>query len=230
MSQNGKRKLIERECVKRLCNVLQSHRQVLAVTEDLRPGCSSFLSAEWEKMTKGYSLKLQPQIDILLEDSLWNYLCGIEVKYFQKPKNNLGFNWAFYAGADEAIAMLNYGFHTSALWHVFSPETTLQDLEHYGEPFWKHIEKLRLPIEYTMMIDRGKDFDVYNRDRKTGRSYNLCKLSQITITYSQFNPIFNEILQTELRTTIYNWLLSGHPRRYKNQNLSGAQLDFRKRP
>jgi hypothetical protein len=226
MPQNEKRKKDEQICVHRLCKVLQSHQQVLAVTEDLRPGCSSPLRAKWDNMTGGYSLKLQPQIDILLEDLLWRYLCGIEVKYFKKPENHTRFNWAFYAGIDEAIAMLNYGFHTAAVWHVFSPNTTKQDLDHYGAPFWQHMDKLGLPIEYTMMIDRGEDFDVYNRDRKTGKSCPLCRLSQIALGYSHFNPIFDEPHQKELRKIIYEWCLGQHQRRYKNKQHSDSALSL----
>ena len=120
-----------------------------------RKKISSHLRAKWDKITGEHSLKLQPQLDILLEDAPFNLLCGVEIKYYQKSTGSSGFNWAYYAGLDEAIATLNYGFHSSALWQVFSSETTITDLKRYGDPFWRHLGKLNLPIDYTMMIDRG---------------------------------------------------------------------------
>jgi hypothetical protein len=219
-----KKNFAERDCVHRLCNVLKSHPQILAVSEDIRPGCSSNLRAKWDKITGGHSLKLQPQIDILLEDSLFNLLCGIEVKYYQKTIGSSKFNWAYYAGIDEAIATLNYGFHASALWQVFSSETTIKDLKRYGDPFWRHIGKLNLPIDYTMMIDRGTDFDVYNLS--SSEPYNLCRLSEIRPIHYHQNPLVNQSFQTELRKILYSWVLGHHPRRYKNTSFSADKLEI----
>jgi len=199
----------ERECVKRLCKVLQRHPQIKKVSSDIRPSNSSILRKEWNALTGGASLKLQPQIDILIEATqpkgIEKLICGIEVKYFEKTKNR--FNWSFYAGLDEAIATLNYGLHHAALWHVFFPTITKKELRMYGLPFWGHIIKLNLPIEFTMLVDRESDFDVYNPVLINGQrepEY-LCKLSELDITFKRPNPIFNEPLQIKLREILYAW-------------------------
>lgn len=216
----SKRSSLERKCVHKLCEVLKYHPQILAVTEDVRLGCSSTFREKFEKMTGESSLKLQPQIDILIEDIRWNYLCGIEVKFYEKVIGNSRFNWAYYAGLNEAIATLNYGFHASALWQVFSSETSFQDLKCYGESFWKHVAMLDLPIDFTMMIDSGTDFDVYN----PGPKY-LGKLSEIPYHY-RLNPLFNQPFQIELRKKIYDWVLTTHRRRYKNPKVSINKLNI----
>jgi hypothetical protein len=220
MVSKSERSSLERKCVHRLCEVLKSHSQILAVSEDVRPGCSSTFRIEWDKITGGNSLRLQPQIDILIEDSRWNYLCGVEVKFYEKTIGNSRFNWPYYAGLDEAIATLNYGFHASALWQVFSSETSLQDLKCYGESFWKHVAMLKLPVDFTMMIDKGNDFDVYN----PGPEY-LGKLSEIPYHY-RLNPLFNQPFQIELRKKIYDWVLKTHRRRYKNSKSSMNKLNI----
>lgn len=205
----------EKDCVLRLQHILEAHGQVRKVSGDVRPGCSSTLRREWEKLTGGTSLRLQPQIDLLLEAYTFDphpygnvLLCGIEVKYFEKSDGS--FNWPFYAGIDEAIATLNYGLDGSALWHVFSPTTTKKDLDQFGASFWIHIALLRLPVEYTMMVDTDSDFDVYNlRPRGNGlECYYLCKLSEIRLSFTHPNPLRNKHPNSELRRTLYDWRIA----------------------
>jgi hypothetical protein len=95
----------------------------------------------------------------------------------------------------------------SALWQVFAPSTTVADLRQFGASFWVHIELLNLPVEFTMMIDRGGDFDVYNlRSREGGlECYFLCTLSEITLTFTHPNPLRNRHPQIELRALLNDW-------------------------
>ena len=202
-TQKSHRAYREKEVVKRLCKVLQDHGQIIHVKADVRPASSSIFRDKWDKLTRGIGLKLQPQIDILLEAETYQksrqtILCGIEVKYFEKAGSR--FNWSFYAGIDEAIATLNYGLDHSALWQIFSPSTEKGNLVQYGAPFWKHIEKLKLPIEFSLLVDRGSDFDVH---AKTGE-YSF-KLSENLIAFNKPNPIKDEALQIQLREMLYEW-------------------------
>ncbi len=196
----------ERECVKRLCKVLQDHGQIIYVKADVRPASSSIFRNKWNKLTGGIGLKLQPQIDILLEAERYQeprrtILCGIEVKYFEKTDSR--FNWSFYAGIDEAIATLNYGLDHSALWQIFSLSTKKEDLVQYGALFWKHIKKLELPIDFTILVDKGSDFHIHKEDGE----YSF-KLSENLIAFNRQNPIKDEPLQNQLRKMLYEWCKS----------------------
>jgi len=214
VSQTVKRNK-ERDCIFRLQHVLENHKQVRKVSGDVRPGCSSILRREWEKLTDGTSLRLQPQIDLLIEANAINphpygniLLCGIEVKYFERNKES--FNWPFYAGIDEAIATLNYGLDDSALWQVFSSTTTEKDLDQFGASFWIHIRELQLPVEFTMMVDRGTDFDVHNLRQQGNRieRYYRCKLSEITLSFKHPNPLRNKHPNNEFRKILYEWWIA----------------------
>jgi hypothetical protein len=197
----------ERECVDRLYEVLRSHQQVINVSTDVRAGCSEILRSKWDKLTGKSSLRLQPQIDILLEaeyppapDGI--VFCGIEVKYFDKKLDTLRFNLPFYAGLDEAIGSLSYGLDSSALWHVFAQSTSKEDLIRYGLPFWRHIRKFNLPIEFSVMRVNGENFDVYI---SSGEPLKTKKLSDLTLTFKYPNPIKNEAFQLEFRRILYDW-------------------------
>ena len=210
MSRKTSRANLERKCVHKLYNVLRDHDQVISISEDVRPGCSSILRHEWDRISRESRLKLQPQIDLLFEartikSPFEKIMCGVEVKYFKKQNNK--FNWPFYAGIDEAIATLNYGLDRSALWQVFSPSTSKNDLDRYGASFWVHLRKLGIPIEFTMLVDNGSDFDVY-RLRRTDSGYEsdlTLKLSEIPLVFPYKNPIMNEPLQIELRKLVVDW-------------------------
>ncbi len=42
---------------------------------------------------------------------------AIEIKYFRKEKK--GINWPYYAGLDQILAYLKFGFYRTELWHFF---------------------------------------------------------------------------------------------------------------
>lgn len=203
MSGKTSRANMEKDCIQRLCKVLRSHEDVIKVSDDVRPGCSSTLRNKWNELSRGIGLKLQPQIDLLIET--WTpsapgkkILCGIEVKYFKKKDKK--FNWSFYAGIDEAIATLNYGLDGSALWQIFAPSTTTMDLRQYGASFWIHVNTLKLPIEFSLLVDRGTDFDIY-----TEKGEYSDKLSNFPIIFNKPNPIKEKALQIKLRKLLYAW-------------------------
>jgi hypothetical protein len=126
----------------------------------------------------------------------------VEVKYFEKNKGR--FNWPFYAGLDEAIASLNYGVDSSALWQVFSPDTEERDLRQIGAALWTHVSELNLPVEFTIMVDRFSDFDVYGQRHGTDivpRFVN--KLSTIPVLFACPNPIKEKPTQVKLRALLY---------------------------
>jgi hypothetical protein len=117
---------------------------------------------------------------------------------------------------------------TAALWHVFTQDA-LEDLLRFGTPTWKIIDNLGLPIEYTMMIDRGNDFDIINRTIVWNPAY-LCKMSEITISYARFNPLYNAERQIQLREMLYDWVLKQHTRRYRNSQYSETALPLAAKP
>jgi hypothetical protein len=120
------------------------------------------------------------------------------VKYFEKIDSR--FYWSFYAGIDEAIAALNYGLDHSALWQIFSQSTKEKDLRQYGAPFWKHIQELKLPVEFSLLVDKESDFHVHT----TAGEYSF-NLSDNLIAFNRVNPIKDEPLQIKLRKMLYEW-------------------------
>lgn len=104
-------------------------------------------SREPLKILKQYNNPLQPDIDLLychnLDNKLQSPLVGAEIKLFSKrtgygkviPKTS---SWAgYYAGLDEAIALLNFGIDYVYLWHlfVFPAKRLFKLYTKYGEDF-----------------------------------------------------------------------------------------------
>jgi hypothetical protein len=112
--------------------------------------------AEVEKnpveVLRKYASPLQPDIDLLYcnrtnKNGLSSPLVGIEIKLFSNytgygriiPKTT---SWTgYYAGLDEAIALLNYGLDYVYLWHIFviPLDTLSKQVEKYGINFTSRI-------------------------------------------------------------------------------------------
>jgi len=104
----------------------------------------------------------QPQIDLLMVDSrLW--LFAAELKYFRKTRNGQ-INHPFYAGIDEALALLRFGFWVVSLWHFFDEDIGLEDVRRLYQSCDFLTWNIELPINYQAfrVIKTGVDIE-FNR-------------------------------------------------------------------
>ncbi len=100
----------------------------------------------WEKWHGESAPSAQPQIDLLMVDrSLW--LLAAELKYFRKTLKGQ-INLPFYAGIDEALALLRFGFQVVSLWHFFDEEIKREDMKRYFRSCELLLDTLNLPINY----------------------------------------------------------------------------------
>ena len=100
----------------------------------------------WKKWHGEPLPSAQPQIDFLLVDTNLNLL-GVELKYFRKTKGGQ-INLPFYAGIDEALALLRFGFWTVSLWHFFDNELDGEDYKRLYRNCEILVNHLQLPINY----------------------------------------------------------------------------------
>jgi len=97
----------------------------------------------WERWwVNEYPPYAQPDIDLLLVDR-YRRLLAIEVKYF-KPKQV-----TYYAGIEQGLALLNFGFFSVSLWHCFSDEISLGEIERCGYNTSELIRVLKLPLNFS---------------------------------------------------------------------------------
>jgi hypothetical protein len=89
----------------------------------------------------------QPQIDLLLVDNRLSLLAA-EIKYFRKTPKKGQVNLPFYAGIDEALALLRFGFKIVSLWHFFDQEIQLENIKRLCRNCELLMNNLHLPINY----------------------------------------------------------------------------------
>lgn len=116
----------------------------------------------WKEF-KDSSFPLQPDIDMLLckkdGDLKTVPLQGIEFKAFY-IRDTGRTNWSYYAGLDEALALINYGLDYVTLFHCFifdvyyidtnnsDNNKQINNFSNYSNPMRNLIKKLKLPIGY----------------------------------------------------------------------------------
>lgn len=76
--------------------------------------------SDWEKWWGDSAPIAQPQVDLIFVSSDLRLL-AVELKYYRPGKNSPA-NWPYYAGIDEALALLKFGFTCVSLWHFFDAE------------------------------------------------------------------------------------------------------------
>jgi len=136
----------------------------------------------WRKWWKDeYPPYAQPEIDLLLVDR-YRRLLAVEVKYF-KPKQV-----TFYAGIEQALALLNFGFFSVSLWHCFPDEISLGEIERCGYNVGELIRHLKLPLNFsTISITKvGERFQF--KEIKPGI---FLEDSQLPSPYGTENPLWN---------------------------------------
>lgn len=100
----------------------------------------------WKKWFGDPIPSAQPQIDLLLVDINLRLL-GVELKYFRKTKKGQA-SHPFYAGIDEALALLRFGFNVVSLWHFFDEQLGAQEAMKNYRSCSSLIGTLDLPVNY----------------------------------------------------------------------------------
>jgi hypothetical protein len=75
-------------------------------------------------------------------------LLAAEIKYFRKTFKKGQINLPFYAGIDEALALLRFGFKIVSLWHFFDEEVQLENMKRLWSNCELLVDNLHLPINY----------------------------------------------------------------------------------
>lgn len=121
------------------------------------PRIKKFLSEQL-----GYVPFLRPEIDMVFAEKS-GQLNAAELKFFKRT--DFGYRMPFYKGIDQALSLFRYGFDNAALWHFFSPDISLDDINKYGAETWFFIRnslQLRLNFTYFRIVeaDTGPRFRV----------------------------------------------------------------------
>jgi len=134
----------------------------------------------------------QPDIDLVFWNSNFRSsdptIYAAEVKYFRNRKGKI--NYSFYAGLDEALALLTFGFDFICLWHFFdegvetSPTSFLDNkngsIMTYSGLVQEIVDKLKIPITYYYWMIAGP---------KSGGTNQLGDLIRaIALTSNKRNP------------------------------------------
>ncbi|MHA1645661.1 MAG: hypothetical protein ACTSV0_11585 [Candidatus Freyarchaeota archaeon] len=135
-------------------NLRSSFREVFV---DINLASNRFYP-DWEKWWGPNPPPAQPDIDLLLVDHRHN-LWAIEIKYIKLEKGGKT-NYSYYAGLDQALALLRFGFSGVSLWHCFDAEIPLDKIKSYvkslnslllSDKIFSH----RPPIEYeSLLVDK----------------------------------------------------------------------------
>lgn len=69
---------------------------------------------------------------------------AVEIKYFRfKKGKNRNINWPYYAGLDQILAYLKFGFQRTHLWHFFDHEIQEKEASKYYNNMLDLLEKIR---------------------------------------------------------------------------------------
>ena len=89
---------------------------------------------------------LQPQIDLLLVKKEDFSIRAIEVKYFEMKGKRI--DKSYYDGIGEALALMNFGFESVALWHCFHKDVPPKQMQKYALRTLNLRETLSLRFDY----------------------------------------------------------------------------------
>lgn len=110
---------------------------------------------------------------------------AVEIKYFRKKDGKI--KPAYYAGLDQALAYLKFGFHRIYLWHFFDagiPEKTARRYINHLTDLLNHL-KLPVPLMYDYyLIKPGHEiteFDIHKLEQGYG-----------SFDVNWINPYYNE--------------------------------------
>lgn len=161
----------------------------------------------WEKWHGKPTPSAQPQIDLLMVDrSLW--LLAAELKYFRKTLKGQ-INLPFYAGIDQALALLRFGFKVVSLWHFFDGEIDLEDMKKRFGSCELLLENLNLPINYqafrvTESTTETEFWRLYYRGKVQPK--------ELPTVYGRANPLESNIDAQRIQDFFRNVFRIPHPR------------------
>lgn len=161
----------------------------------------------WEKWHGKPVPSAQPQIDLLMVDrSLW--LLAAELKYFRKTTKGQ-INLPFYAGIDEALALLRFGFKVVSLWHFFDEKIEQEDMKRYFGSCGLLLDNLNLPINYqafrvTESITETEFWRLYYGDIGLPKG--------LPTAYGRGNPLESNIDAQRIQDFFRNIFRIPHPR------------------
>lgn len=161
----------------------------------------------WEKWHGQPVPSAQPQIDLLMVDrSLW--LLAAELKYFRKTLKRQ-INLPFYAGIDEALALLRFGFKIVSLWHFFDEEIDSEDMKRLSGSCERLLYSLDLPINYQAfrVTKSGTEIEFW-------RLYYEGKVQpkELPTAYGRANPLESNIDAQRIQDFFRNVFRIPHPR------------------
>lgn len=73
---------------------------------------------------------------------------AIEIKYFRRKDKKGKINWHYYAGLDQSISYLKFGFRRADLWHFFDPSIKEEEAFKIINNLKDLLNKFQLPIYY----------------------------------------------------------------------------------
>jgi len=141
----------------------------------------------WKKWHGQPVPSAQPQIDLMMVDSsLW--LLAAEVKYFRKTLRGQT-NLPFYAGIDEALALLRFGFKIVSLWHFFHEEIKQEDVKRLSRSCELLVHNLNLPINYQAfrLVESSTETEFWRLYHDTVQS------KELPTAYGTSNPLESNI-------------------------------------
>jgi hypothetical protein len=162
----------------------------------------------WEKWHGKPVPSAQPQIDLLLVDrSLW--LLAAELKYFRKILKKGQINLPFYAGIDEALALLRFGFKIVSLWHFFDEKIGLENTKRLCRSCELLVYNLKLPINYQAFRVTESDTEI-----EFWRLYDVgaAQLKELPTAYGTPNPFESNIDAQRMQDFFRNVFRIPHPR------------------
>lgn len=162
---------------------------------------------DWEKWHGQPVPSAQPQIDLLLVDrTLW--LLAAELKWFRKTQRGQT-NLSFYAGIDEALALLRFGFKVVSLWHFFDEELGKEEVRRLYRSCELLIDGLNLPVNYQafMVIKAGTEPEFWRlfSDGKV-------QVKGLPTAYGKSNPFESNIDAQKIQDFLRTALRIPHPR------------------
>ena len=162
---------------------------------------------DWEKWHGQPVPSAQPQIDLLLVDnSLW--LLAAELKYFRRTRRG-EICCPFYAGLDEALALLRFGFKIVSLWHFFDEELGLEDVSRLYRSCELLTWNLDLPINYQAFWVVRADTEIEFRRLYDGSTLGTKELPS---AYGKSNPFHSNIDAQRIQDFLRNVFRIPQPR------------------
>jgi hypothetical protein len=143
--------------------------------------------ADWEKWWGESAPVAQPQVDLIFVSSDLKLL-AVELKYYRPGKNSLA-HWPYYAGIDEALALLKFGFTCVSLWHFFDAEVPDDLMRSYVRDCYGLTVGLGLRINY-------KAFRVHGRQESDIKEIAPMSKSEVQAIFSPYgtsNPLLDNL-------------------------------------